>query len=179
MAKNKQESVDLPAFLTGDYVAQDELRSFYSPHVRALYQTRTDVLVDPRTGEFKECPSMTKQSFLEECDINNIIKAFSKSGQFRHVSAKAAQGAYQDLPDDSDFQNALHTVMAGREAFASLPSKVRSRFGNDPAQFLAFLADPANQDEAIKMGLAVDKRPAPPAGDDKVAANSEKTPAKG
>lgn len=137
------------------------LRGFYRPHLRERYQLRTDVLADPRTGELKPCPSMTKQSFVEECDINNIIKAYSRTGQLRHISAKAAMGAYQDLPDDLDYQNALGIVMAGEAAFASLPSAVRNRFGNDPEQFLAFLADPANQDEAIKMGLATDNRPAP------------------
>jgi len=51
---------------------------------------------------------------------------------------------------------------AGKTAFATLPSHVRRRFENDPQEFLAFMADPANQDEVIKMGLATDNRPPPP-----------------
>lgn len=114
-------------------------------------------------------PSRTHQSFVAECDINNILKEYALSGQIRHISAKAEQGAYVDLPDQIDFQESLNIVMQGQEAFASLPSQVRNRFHNNPAEFLEFMADPANQDEAIKLGLATDNRPpaddppAPPA----------------
>lgn len=106
-------------------------------------------------------PSRTHQSFVAECDINNILKEYALSGQIRHISARAEQGTYADLPDSVDFQEALNIVMEGREAFASLPSQVRNRFHNNPAEFLEFMADPANQDEAIKLGLATDSRPPP------------------
>lgn len=129
--------------------------SFYRPHKRV-----TEDNVDPKTGEI--VPSMTKQSFVEECDINNIIKQYSATGQIRHMSAQAAQGRYLDLPDDIDFQTSLDTVRQANEAFASLPSGVRARFGNDPAQFLDFMSDPSNQEEIIKLGLATDNRPPKP-----------------
>jgi hypothetical protein len=32
---------------------------------------------------------------------------------------------------------------------------VRARFNNSPQEFLEFFADPANSDEAIRLGLAV------------------------
>lgn len=131
---------------------------FYRPHKRVQF---TNLSLDPKTGELTEMPSMTKQSFAEECDINNILKQYKQSGMLRHINARAAQGMYADLPDDNDFQNALHVVMQAENSFASLPSKVRARFHNDPAEFLGFLADPANQDEAIALGIAIDNRPPP------------------
>lgn len=134
----------------------------YRPHSRVTFNNE---LVNPFNGEITNPPSMTKQSFVAECDINNILKQYQTTGQLRHISARAAQGAYVDLPDDIDFQSALNTVLEGQNAFASLPAKLRARFGNDPANFLLFMADPSNQDEAIKLGLASDNRPlaAPPA----------------
>ena len=102
---------------------------------------------------------MTKQEFVAECDINNIIKQYSATGQLKHISARAAQGQYMDLPDDLDFQTSLEIVRQAQEAFATLPSSTRARFENDPQNFLAFLSDPANQDEAIKLGFATDRRP--------------------
>ena len=66
-----------------------------------------------------------------------------------------------DLPDDLDFQASLEIVRQAQEAFATLPSGTRARFENDPQNFLAFLSDPANQDEAIKLGFATDRRPPP------------------
>ncbi|QCQ84895.1 DNA pilot protein [Blackfly microvirus SF02] len=132
-------------------------RSFYAPH-DPLDSAFTNS--DPVTGEVY--PSMTKQSFVDECDINNILAEYKTSGQLKHINEKAAQGVYADLPNGLDFQESLNTVIRAEESFATLPSAVRARFGNDPEQFLTFMADPANQDEAIKMGLAQDNRPTPP-----------------
>lgn len=132
--------------------------SFYVPHDRSA-TWYTGELVDDKTGEIITPPSMTKQAFVAECDINNILKQYRLTGQIRHITAKAAQGAYQDLPDPLDFQDAMNIVLEAQTSFATLPSQVRDRFGNDPEQFLQFMADPANQDEIIKLGLASDKRP--------------------
>lgn len=131
--------------------------TFYRPHKRV--RTITDKIVDHKTGEFIDCPSMTKQSFLAETDINNIMKQYSKTGQFNHVNAKLNQGRYADLPLDLDFQDAMNVVAQANEAFASLPSKLRNRFSNDPNEFLAFMHDPENQEEMYKLGLAT--RPIP------------------
>lgn len=142
-------------------MTKPKLYGFYRPHRRVQ---ATGELVNHKTGEVYTPPSMTKQSFLKECDINNILKEYRVTGQIRHMSANAAAGAYQDLPEPMDFQESIHTMQAADAAFSSLPSAVRKRFGNDPGEFLAFMADPANQDELIKMGLAKDTRPpAPPA----------------
>jgi len=135
-----------------------KIRGFYRPHARV---TEDNFSLDPVTGEFTYLPSMTKQEFQFECDINNVIKSFSQTGMFKHVSARAGAGAYQDLPDSYDFQDALHQVQQARDAFMPLPSKLRSRFGNDPAEFLAFTHDPANKDELVSLGLAVPPPPPP------------------
>lgn len=130
-------------------------RSFYRPHAR---KPEMGEIVNEATGEVTRPPSRTKQEFLAECDINNILKQYSVTGMLRHVSAKAGQGSYQDLPDPIDFQDSLHQVEAARESFMSLPSKLRARFGNDPVEFLAFCHDPSNMDEMRTLGLA---NPAP------------------
>jgi phage internal scaffolding protein len=145
---SKQKNLELEA----------PLRSFYHPHQRVTFNND---LVDLNTGEVTYPPSMTKQSFLAECDINNIIKAFKVTGQIKHINERAQQGAYADLPDPQDFQEALHQVRDAQASFATLPAHVRSRFANDPAEFLAFMANPANQDEIIRLGLATDNRPPP------------------
>lgn len=138
--------------------ALEPLRCFYQPHKSVRWDGS---VTDPVTGEVTYPPSMTKQEFRDQCDINNIIRQYQERGILEHVSANAAKGVYVDLPDDSDFQSAIHTVMEGERAFATLPSKVRDRFNNDPASFLAFMADPANEAEAREMGLLHPKPPAP------------------
>lgn len=132
--------------------------SFYRPHQRVLY---TGELVDPITGEVYKPPARTKQEFKDQCDINNIIKAYKITGQISHISANAAKGAYMDLPDEVDYQTSLNILREAETAFASLPSQIRDRFSNSPALFLAFLNDPKNYDEAVKLGLVKKPEPAP------------------
>lgn len=127
------------------------IRSFYRPHARVQ---EDGGIINHVTGEVTYPPSLTKQEFQAECDINNILKHFSTTGMLRHVSAKASEGAYQDLPDSVDFQESLHTVQRATEAFMTLPSKLRARFDNEPTEFLAFVTDPANADELRTLGLA-------------------------
>lgn len=117
---------------------------------------------DPKTGELTPMPSMTKQSFVKECDINNIVREFTQTGMVEHINAKAKLGAFVDLPDTVDYQQALEIARQGQEAFDLLPAQVRARFSNDPARFLDFIADPMNQDEVIALGLATDTRPPRP-----------------
>lgn len=146
--------------------------SHYRPHERVL---ELGQVLDRRTGELIIPPSMAKQEFKRECDINTIVKHFSTHGMLNHVNAKAAQGAYQDLPDSMDFQESLHTIKAAETAFMTLPAKVRERFGQDPANFLAFMADPENLDEIRRLGLAQAPQAAPPPLEVKVV-NQEETP---
>ncbi|WNK12812.1 MAG: internal scaffolding protein [Microvirus sp.] len=139
----------------------EPLRSFYHPHRRVTVDPH---VMDRKTGEFKIPARRTKQSHLAECDINTIMKQYSQTGQIKHISAQAQAGRYLDLPDNIDFQEAMNIIRDGENAFASLPSKTRDRFGNDPANFLEFMADPHNAPEAIKMGLATKSETQPPAG---------------
>lgn len=139
--------------------------SFYTPHERVTFD---GTYTDPATGEITTPVRRTKQSFVAECDINNILKQYKLTGQIRHISAKAALGTYEDLPDPMEFQESLNLIIQAEESFASLPARVRDRFGNDPSNFLRFMGDPRNQDEMIALGLATrvpaPEPPTPPAG---------------
>ena len=137
------------------------LYGFYQPHA----PVREDrMLFNHVTGEFYT-PAVLKQEFKDQCDINNIIKQFTLTGQISHISAKAATGVFMDLPDDTSFESAMNVVAKANEAFDALPAKLRDRFNNDPADFLAFVEDPANKDELIQLGIRQrPPRPAPEAG---------------
>ncbi|WNK14709.1 MAG: internal scaffolding protein [Microvirus sp.] len=126
------------------------LIGFYQPHEPVDFDGR---VVDPFTGEITFPPSRTKLEFAAQCDINNIIKEFTRTGQINHIAAKAAQGAFLDLPDDLDYQTSLNAVNRAQDAFAALPAAIRNRFGGDPAKFLAFCDDPANGPEMLELGL--------------------------
>lgn len=132
--------------------------SFYRPHKRV---TADNLYTDPVTGEVTEMPSMAKQEFKFECDINNVIKQFKPHHMAQMLAANLASGAYADLPDDYDFQAALELVKDAEKRFMTIPSKVRERFGHDPAVFLAFASNPDNLAEMRSLGLAVPEPPIP------------------
>ncbi len=133
---------------------------FYLPGDRRNDQD--NLVTDRRTGELVLDPSMTKQSFVAECDINNIVREYTPQAMAELTLMNLQNGRYQDLPDTIDYQMSIETTRLAQQAFESLPAKIRARFDNDPAQFLEFFNDPKNQEEAIKLGLASDLRPPPP-----------------
>lgn len=106
-----------------------------------------------------EGESMTQQHFKDQCDINKILTRYSRDGLVAHLAAKP--GAYMDLPADLDYQAALHLVMDAEENFLALPAELRKELDNDPAQFLAWIADESNRDRAIELGLIDRPEPAP------------------
>lgn len=105
--------------------------------------------------DFSKSPSKTRQSEAKECDINNIIQKWEKSGLVGHVNNLTPQ--YIDSTGLPDYQSALDLVIEAQSRFSGLPARIRDRFMNDPGRLLAFLADKSNTAEAIALGLAEDK----------------------
>lgn len=119
-------------------ISSDSIRTYSSDRVRVQ-------LVCP------EGSGRTRQSFKEECDINNIMARFSRTGVLDFVNR--LEPRYGDVTG-LDYQQAMDVVATARSMFEDLPSALRARFENDPAQLLDFMADPANRDEAVKLGLS-------------------------
>lgn len=97
-------------------------------------------------------PTRTKQAFKDQCDINNILKRYEKTGVL--PVADNGTGKYGDFSEVVDYQGALNQVIAAQSAFGGLSAKIRARFSNDPAEFLKFAEDPKNEDALVEMGLA-------------------------
>lgn len=127
-------------------------QGFYTPHANSGAFDGT--VINRFTGEITRPPSRTRQSEMAACDINNIIRDFKVTGQITHINTMARAGMYADLTDLPDYQDALHIVQRAGEAFGTLPSKVRAEFDNDPARFLAYIRNPANQERLYEWGLA-------------------------
>lgn len=115
--------------------------------------------LDPRKRVSVSFPKQgrTKRSFLQECDINTIVRKFNQNGQLTNqIKNNPIYANFADLPT---YQEALNTVINAQEQFDNLPSELREKFHNEPSEFLAFVKDPSNNEELVKLGLATEREP--------------------
>lgn len=115
------------------------IKSRYSAHDPKKYAFNT-------VGESK-----TQSQFAAECDINNILARYQKHGTLTHINKASAN--YGDFTSVDDYQTSMNKIIEAEKTFNSLPSSIRKRFGNDPAQLIGFVTDDKNREEAIKLGL--------------------------
>ena len=102
--------------------------------------------------------SLTQQHFADECDINNIISNFDRTGYLVDPTLPVGRSPqFGDFTQVMDYAEAQQIVIDANNAFANLPSRLRDRFANDPSKLLDFLSRKENLDEAISLGL-VDRR---------------------
>lgn len=106
----------------------------------------------------------TKQSFKAECDINNIMARFLKTGVLEFTQKN--QPRYGDVTG-LEYQSAINLVAGAKSMFNQLPAQLRDRFENEPAKFYDFVQNPRNREECEEMGLLApkavpDKEPLPP-----------------
>lgn len=95
-------------------------------------------------------PTLAKQSFKEECDINTIVERFHLTGE---LPTNVRMPTFGDFTGISDYHTAMNAIAQANEAFDRMPANVRARFHNDPAEFVAFCDNPDNTDEAKRLGL--------------------------
>jgi len=104
----------------------------------------------------KTGPSRTKQSFKDECDINQIMARYLMTGTIDFANKHQAQ--YADV-SGIDFDSCMTQIKQAQAMFADLPAQLRDRFANDPARFLEYVADPDNRPEMQKLGLLITPQP--------------------
>lgn len=116
---------------------------------------------------------LVQRQFKDECDVNNIMRKYQKTGLLNHVNQY--QGNYGHFTDTPTFQEAFQKVADANEMFMTLPSSVREKFAHDPGLFLEYVDNPDNEEGMRELGLLprelntppqeVDPKPAEPAGE--------------
>lgn len=123
-----------------------KLNSAYVPH-------------DPVVAEVGEA-SMTRQEFMEECDINVTMARVEKHGVWPFRPDK--EPVYLDLTTVPDnLMEVLNTLNDATDAFMTLPASVRKEFDNDAVKFVEFAQNGENIGKLREYGLA----PAEPVAD--------------
>lgn len=118
--------------------------------------------------------SRTKQSFQEECDINNILKRYSMNDILNSMST--APELYSDFSEVPDFHAAQEIIAKANQQFAALPANIRNAFQNDPAEFLKFAQTEGNAKALIELGLASPRPNAAKTIDDLVESIEKRLP---
>jgi len=118
-------------------------------HCRTEYNYDRDV-ASLESGLKCEDPSKAIQSPRDETDINQIVRNFGLTGRLPDNLRLPQYGDFQGI---TDYHSAMNAVVAARESFDALPASIRSRFHNEPAEFIDWAADPKNRNEMKDLGL--------------------------
>ena len=122
-----------------------------------------------------EGPSLTRQEFAEDCDINVLMKRF-ENRDIGAIMRSATEPMYVDFTEmPTDLMGYMQLMSDAEKAFMTLPATVRREFDNDPIGFVDFASDPGNLEQMRSWGLAP---PAPkPSAEPPPAAPAEPEPA--
>ncbi|WNK12676.1 MAG: internal scaffolding protein [Microvirus sp.] len=102
-------------------------------------------------------PSLTRQEFLEESDINSLMKRYetygtSVNGLRPDAERQVFYADFTEMPNN--LLDYLSMVKQAETAFMTLPAGVRREFDNDPVGFVDFASNPDNLDQMRAWGLA-------------------------
>lgn len=120
---------------------------------------KSNGLTAKETGTDNCEPSMTRQEFAEECDINTIMSKYDAylSDPMRSMRTPVYVD-FTELPDT--LMGTMQMVQEASDAFYRLPAVVRKEFDNDPVAFADYAADPTNLPKMREWGLAAPEKPA-------------------
>jgi len=124
-----------------------------------FYHRHSDVRHVVNHG-FEGQVSATKQSFVKECDLNNILAKYNATSKLPDMIAR--NPVYGNFMSPNTFMESMAAIELAREQFEALPAKVRASFGNDPSAFFEYATDARNLPQMVKWGLAEARPPSQP-----------------
>lgn len=91
-------------------------------------------------------PSLTKQTFKDQCDINRVLDRAKTGAGLSHLANYG--GLYGDFSnwDERTYEDMQSEMARGVSIFNDLPAELRQEFDNNPGKFFGFVNDPANQE---------------------------------
>lgn len=110
--------------------------------------SRFDVPLDE--GIFFEDESLAQQHFKDECDINNILAKYNRTGLLPQVSE---QFEFGDFGESFDYQASLNKMIEAQAIFDALPSQIRREFNNNVGEFLEQVHNEDFFDRGVEIGL--------------------------
>ncbi|QCQ84839.1 internal scaffolding protein [Blackfly microvirus SF02] len=110
-----------------------------------------------------EGPSLTRQEFADECDINSLMKRYEGHVTGGPGNMGPLEPMYLDFVNlPQDLMGYLQFMDDAERSFMSLPAIVRKEFDNSAHEFVAYASDPGNLDQMRSWGLAPPAKPLEP-----------------
>lgn len=100
-----------------------------------------------------DLPSLTRQEFADECDINKLMQKYETTG-ILPSNTNSAQPRYLDVSNVPDLMQAHAILNDATTSFMALPATVRRDFDNDPIKFIHFAENPENLEKLREWKLA-------------------------
>ncbi|AYQ58158.1 putative VP3 [Microviridae sp.] len=107
----------------------------------------------PSPGLLCEDETLCLQYQACETSIERLVRLASQNPAYLNSfnsGLEDREPQYGECPSSFDYQDALEVIARGEEQFYNLPPELRVKFSH-PVEFLAWLEDPANYDEAAKI----------------------------
>lgn len=121
-----------------------------------------------------EGPSLTRQEFAEECDINSLMARYDTHVIGGPGNLPPAEPLYADFSEmPQTLMEYMDFMKQAENSFMQLPAVVRREFDNSAMEFVAFASDPGNLEQMRSWGLAPPaKAPEKPAEEPKGSSGS-------
>lgn len=129
---------------------------------RVAFETKGPVIVD--------------QSDRDKVNINKIIERARRTGIWPTPNRSPIYADVSSAP--KDLLSAFAVVESAKEAFMTLPAKLRRELNDDPRNLEPWLADEANAEQAEKYGLITPKMDAVKLPESDFSSQGEATPPK-
>lgn len=96
-------------------------------------------------------PGRTRQDQKDSCDINIIMKRYTKQGVLPRLNAKTP--VYDDFTTTLSYHESLEHIRRADDLFMELPAEIRAMCENDPALLIPFVEGGEHIDELIEYGV--------------------------
>lgn len=111
---------------------------------KTKYETIGKTIFQPKSDK----PSLTDESYKQECDIDFIISNFVQRG----IEPPEHQVDYGKQYTSEDFIKSMEMVAEVKSAYECLPAIEKERFNNSVTNYLDFISDPKNLKESYEKG---------------------------
>lgn len=102
----------------------------------------------------------TKQSFKNQCDINDLVARHRRTGLVDHTTSR--KPLYGDFTAATDLFTHINATNAAEDEFRTLPAQVRRLCNEDPVELLNLLATEPGCESLRTAGLVVTDEPSNP-----------------